>query len=606
MSDVEIKGRVSVDTGDSVNKVEGLKDSLTSTGEALKKTSANTQESTGHFAKLKETLGSMPGPLGEVAEGAGTLKNAFTALVANPIGLVLAAIVATLALMYKAFTNTFEGAEKVEQVFAGVKAAGQALVDNLEKIGSVIKDVFTFHWGKAIDDIKEVGNAAAEAYSKMSKLKEAEQDLHKEELQNDLEQAERKKQLAILREQATDETVPIAQRKAALKDLQKASEENAKEDIELAKKVTDNKIAQLTLQKDGELKNRDEINRLKIDQINVETDNANELRRINKQISAIDKQEAHEKEQAAKEATAAHKQAVKESEERIKQHKKELEEIQKANEKDAKIKRGAKEKELKWELALGEQLKKEEAAAEANSRKIEADNRLHDVLQKRKLAELALLNDPESEKLKIAKVKADLAFELNALADGDLQKNILAKKSANEITQIEKDAAAARFAIKELEAKQTLDITAQTFGNLADIVGRESAAGKALSVAQASITGIEGAMSAYKAMAGIPVVGPALGGIAAAAAIAAATANIKKILAVKIPGATGGGGGSVPSITVPAPISPTQATTRLDQPSINAVGNAAQGGVARAFILEADITNNAERTARLNRAARLG
>jgi hypothetical protein len=62
----------------------------------------------------------------KAGEGVDGLGAKFRILLANPVVLVLTAIVAVLALVYKAFTNTFEGGEKMEQVFAGIKAAGQA------------------------------------------------------------------------------------------------------------------------------------------------------------------------------------------------------------------------------------------------------------------------------------------------------------------------------------------------------------------------------------------------------------------------------------------------------------------------------------------------
>jgi hypothetical protein len=51
-------------------------------------------------------------------------------------------------------------------------------------------------------------------------------------------------------------------------------------------------------------------------------------------------------------------------------------------------------------------------------------------------------------------------------------------------------------------------------------------------------------------MSGIPIVGPALGGVAAAAAIAAGLVNIKKISSTQFEGGGSGGGaaGSVPSV----------------------------------------------------------
>ena len=72
-------------------------------------------------------------------------------------------------------------------------------------------------------------------------------------------------------------------------------------------------------------------------------------------------------------------------------------------------------------------------------------------------------------------------------------------------------------------------LASQAFGNLATILGKESKAGKAAATFQATIDTVSAAISAYKAMAGIPIVGPILGALASAAALAAGYANVKKI-----------------------------------------------------------------------------
>lgn len=82
---------------------------------------------------------------------------------------------------------------------------------------------------------------------------------------------------------------------------------------------------------------------------------------------------------------------------------------------------------------------------------------------------------------------------------------------------------------RKFSAKVAIDMAASTFGNMASILGEESKAGKAFATAQATIDTFKAANSAYAAMAGIPVVGPALGIAAAAAAIASGIANVKKI-----------------------------------------------------------------------------
>lgn len=85
-----------------------------------------------------------------------------------------------------------------------------------------------------------------------------------------------------------------------------------------------------------------------------------------------------------------------------------------------------------------------------------------------------------------------------------------------------------------------LSLASSTFGNLAAIMGKESAAGKAMAVAQATIDTYKSAVSAYSSMSGIPIVGPALGAVAAAAAVAAGIANVKKITSTKAPKAEKG------------------------------------------------------------------
>lgn len=274
---------------------------------AQKQLNDSNKESTGHFGKLKEGISSLPGATGAAGNGVEGLNTKFKALLANPIGLVLTAIVLALTLLYKAFTNTFAGAQKVEEVFAGLKAAAQALFDNIGRLASAFVKLMTFDFSGAVDEIKGVVKAAGDAYTAVAKLTKQAQDLKKEQLANDLDEAEREKKLAILREQAGDDSIPIAKRKKALLELKADAEQNAKDDIDLAKRTAENKIALLSQGKDGALKNADEINQIKIQQIKGETDNANELRRIGKQVTAAEKQELAEQKAAAQKAAEEEK-----------------------------------------------------------------------------------------------------------------------------------------------------------------------------------------------------------------------------------------------------------------------------------------------------------
>ena len=114
-----------------------------------------------------------------------------------------------------------------------------------------------------------------------------------------------------------------------------------------------------------------------------------------------------------------------------------------------------------------------------------------------------------------------------------------------------------------------------TLGNLAELFQGRSAKSqekafkvqKAAQIGQATIDTFKAATGAYSSMASIPVVGPVLGGIAAAAAVAAGLLNIKKIAATKFEGGTvpsGGGGDSGTSMP---------SASSIMSPNFNIVGN---------------------------------
>ena len=89
--------------------------------------------------------------------------------------------------------------------------------------------------------------------------------------------------------------------------------------------------------------------------------------------------------------------------------------------------------------------------------------------------------------------------------------------------------------IKKKEEEAKLAIVSDGLAGLGQLLGQESAAGKAVAIAQSIINTYQGATKAL-AQGGI------FGAIGAAGVIAAGLSNVKKIVSTKIPGAEGGGG----------------------------------------------------------------
>ena len=148
-------------------------------------------------------------------------------------------------------------------------------------------------------------------------------------------------------------------------------------------------------------------------------------------------------------------------------------------------------------------------------------------------------------------------------------------KTEDERTKAKEANAKARMEIDKLEGKakiDALDAVASTLAGASDLLGKETAAGKAMSVASATISTFLSAQKAYDATIGIPYVGPFLAPVNAGLAIASGIKNVKSILSVKVPG--GGGGSSAPSISSSATAGVTSA------PNFNVVGNAGTNQLA--------------------------
>ena len=146
----------------------------------------------------------------------------------------------------------------------------------------------------------------------------------------------------------------------------------------------------------------------------------------------------------------------------------------------------------------------------------------------------------------------------------------------------------------EMSSEQQLGIASQTAGNMATILGEETEAGKAMAVVQATIDTYKSAQAAFSSMAGIPVVGPALGAIAAAAAVAMGLKNIAAIRSAKAEG--GGGGGSMPSAA------PSTPTTTVASGAFTLEGGT-EPEPARAYVVSDDITDSQDALANIRRRA---
>ena len=163
------------------------------------------------------------------------------------------------------------------------------------------------------------------------------------------------------------------------------------------------------------------------------------------------------------------------------------------------------------------------------------------------------------------------------------------KRALTEANGDKKEAAELTKTVWQSASKSVADI----FGSLSDMMEEGSAEQKAFAVMETTINTISGAIAAYKSMASIPYVGPALGAAAAAAVGVAGAASIKKIMETK---KGSGGSGSVDVPTPEAPNMSAIVSPLLNEEqdiqgmtSLNEQGDSQGRGSQRVYVVESDI-----------------
>jgi hypothetical protein len=165
----------------------------------------------------------------------------------------------------------------------------------------------------------------------------------------------------------------------------------------------------------------------------------------------------------------------------------------------------------------------------------------------------------------------------------------------------DKEASDAKIAIAKAEKdarNAALAEGANVLNQAAELLGKNTAEGKTLAVASATISTYLSAQKAFESFAGIPVVGVGLGIAAAGVAVASGIATINKILAVPIPNEGGGGGGAtMPSMPAAPAMRPTGFST--GQPSQTPPKVEPQ----KVYVVESDITSSQNKVARIQSKA---
>ena len=544
-------------------RTEELKDQL----KGLGSTSKDTQ---GGLMGMADSVGNLPGPLGQASSGVAGLSKQFVTLLANPVVLVIAAIVGAIVLLYKSFTKTEEGGNKVNKVFTvlngvfsgflkAIKPIAEFIVDNLVKgfeelgkilgvVGDSVTKFIGYFSSDAEKKIREFANAVGENVKASLQLADAENKLTKANRESRKEQLLGQIEAEKLRQIRDDESKTIGERIEANKKLGQSLDNQLQKELALAQTSLD--VAKLRQKIDGDTTQvLDEIAEAETNLID-----------INERILG------QKSEQLANE-NALRREAQQAAEERRKIREQERRDLMKLEEDD-----------------LNNRMLKNQQELDLLMTKTEAKKEYDDdyfLNQIDKSDEVAVYND--------------------WLADIELKKKKLAAEEAVLIKQAETDA--------------TLGMASMAIGAITANMEEGSEAGKALAVTQTTIDTWRGAQAAYASAQANPIsiIGPAYPGIMAGIAVAFGLANVRKILST--PKATKGstpsapsGGFSAPSSPNinPATLFPTQQLEGAETETVSTGGPGQRQQVIKAVVSERDVTNVQNRISNYERMSEIG
>jgi len=473
-------------------------------------------------------------------------------IAATGIGVLLLAFGALVTY----FTSSKEAMDKLDVAIAKVSAAISVIKDRIASLGGAIMKVFSGDFKGALADTKDAMSGIGEEMSNeielAGELELATQKLRDAQMGMLVTRAEQNKLVAEARLLAQDETKSLEERKVALEQAVKLEREMIQTELDgQAERV---RIMQEKF--DMGLSNAEEEKALfeeKAKLIDMETSSLKKQRSLARELNGIDKEIADEE--------LARLQVIADEKKRIAEEEKEAQD------------------------------KIDADKIEADAKKKDEDTLLLEMQQENMLMQIEDLRERALVELEIEKEQALASvegFSNEEEMKAEIEKSFALKSKALDEQKKTWDS---------ISTKEKIGMASNAMGQMSAIMGKETKAGKAFAIGEATVNTYLSATKAYASMSGIPVVGPALGAIAAGAAIAAGLKSIQAIKSSKAGG--GGGGGSTPSI--PSVSSETPAPEMMSGAFEIEGGGGQQNKPVQAYVVNDDITNSQDTISRIRR-----
>jgi len=579
VSKQEIIYTVKADTGEIEKALETVSKDAEKTADSIDDVGKSMDKAGSATNILTDKLDSLTGGAVSGFKKAATGTKAFItglkltrgAIIATGIGALVVGIVA----LVKQFGKTEEGARKLAKAFAPVRAVIDVLQQKISALGGAIFKLFTGDFRGAADDFtRALGNQNNEYQRQIdlySELIDREQALEDARIRQTVATAKTRAEIKELNLVAEDLTKSLDEREAAAE----RAGQLERELFEERKRIAQEELA---------------IAQARLESSNTTTEDREKAAELEAEIFRLEQESLELQTTLNNKLNTIRAEGIRQREAQAELTRKEREEAQKA---------------AQAELAARQKLEDELFALT-----LTAQEREELAVQQKFDERVAIAGDDEGLlRAATERLQADLA----AIEQKFLDQKQQAEQEARDKEQAAKDEAAAKDKARRDKERQEeldtaeaisaarLDVAKQTLGALAAL--NDAFAGdseveqkkafersKKIQTAQALISTYESAVQAFKSLAGIPVVGPALGTAASVAAIASGLAQVKSIQSQTI------GGDATTPPPAPPPALSAAATEATQAPAAPVLDLSFLGDIAttpqpqQAFVISENVT----------------
>jgi hypothetical protein len=217
---------------ENTTEAQKFKAEITKLDAQLKKVDATVGQHQRNVGNYKSAFEALPGPMGNAAQAAGSFGDSLKTLAKNPFVIVAGLLIAALYGIGKAFTSTDSGAVKFDGIMRSISNIIDVVRVRAISVAEGISNIFSGDFSAAADNFKASVSGVGDELNRVTRAAmeyaEAIDAIEDAESNYISQAADNRNKIAKLEFDAADRTKTAKERKAALLEAKRISEEESK------------------------------------------------------------------------------------------------------------------------------------------------------------------------------------------------------------------------------------------------------------------------------------------------------------------------------------------------------------------------------------------